>query len=117
MSIAEKRKFYKYIGERIHDARVKMNYNQKGLADSVELTRVSIVNIEKGRQHPSIHLLWRIAKILKVSIHDLLPPDGFGEKTNIDLKKLVDEKTGKVDGNNKLIGFITEVSSSNNQES
>lgn len=113
MSATQQKKFYKIIGERIHNARLKISYNQEGLAKSVNLTRVSIVNIEKGRQHPSTYLLWRIAKVLKVDIIDLLPPDGIGDKVSVDLKKLVDKKTGKSNGNTKLIEFITEVSSSN----
>jgi hypothetical protein len=48
---------------------------------------------------------------------DLLPPDGIGEVINVDLKKLVDEKTGKkTKGKEKLIEFITHVSSSNSPQ-
>lgn len=114
MNIVEQRKFYKNIGERILEARRKANYKQEGLGKSVNLSRVSIVNIEKGRQHPSIHLLWNIAKVLKVEITDLLPTDGFGEKVNVDLKKLVDKRAGKKE-KGKLIDFITVVSTTNTQ--
>lgn len=64
---------YKKIGEKIFEARIKANIKQEGLAESLELSRVSVVNIEKGRQRPSIFLLLKIAQLLKVDYTELIP--------------------------------------------
>lgn len=37
------------------------------------MSRVSIVNIEAGRQHPPVHVLWDIAQELDVELTFLLP--------------------------------------------
>lgn len=37
------------------------------------MSRTSMVNIEKGRQHTSLHVLWEIAERLDVEAKSLLP--------------------------------------------
>jgi len=37
------------------------------------MSRVSVVNIEAGRQHPPLHLLWQIAEILGTDPLLLIP--------------------------------------------
>jgi len=37
------------------------------------MSRVSMVNIEAGRQHPPVHVLWDIAQELDVELASLLP--------------------------------------------
>ncbi len=37
------------------------------------MSRTSVVNIEKGRQHTSLHVLWQIAERLDVEAASLLP--------------------------------------------
>ncbi len=46
---------------------------QAELARLVGLERTSITNIEKGNQKVSLHALYRICEVLKVSIADALP--------------------------------------------
>ena len=65
--------FYAVLGERIRIARKGKNLDQSSLAQAVSLTRTSIINIEKGRQRPSIYQLWMMAQILEVPITDLFP--------------------------------------------
>ncbi|GAB2798288.1 hypothetical protein GCM10027275_49830 [Rhabdobacter roseus] len=50
-----------------------MDMSQGDLALKINLSRTSVVNIEQGRQHPSLYLLWQISEALKVSIFDLIP--------------------------------------------
>lgn len=44
---------------------------QKQLADSVGVTRQTIISIEKGRFQPSVGLALRIARVLGVRVEDL----------------------------------------------
>lgn len=64
---------YKEIGNLIKDARLLRGYTQQGLSETINLTRASVANIERGTQKISIYTLYQIAEILKVSPHSLLP--------------------------------------------
>lgn len=64
---------YDDIGARIKDARNKASLNQDALGEFLGLTRASIVNIENGRQRPSIHLLLKMAQVLDVAFNELVP--------------------------------------------
>lgn len=46
---------------------------QERLARAVNLSRVSISNIEKGRQNFLVHTLWEIARTLGTHPSELLP--------------------------------------------
>lgn len=46
---------------------------QEELGRRVGLSRVSIVNVEKGRQHLAVHQLYAFAKALNVKPEALLP--------------------------------------------
>jgi len=64
---------YEEIGSRIKNARVKANLKQEHVAEYLGLTRMSVANIEKGKQRPSIHLLLLIGEVLAVRYTDLIP--------------------------------------------
>ncbi|RFZ92944.1 XRE family transcriptional regulator [Mucilaginibacter conchicola] len=65
--------FYEKIGERIRNYRLTAGINQEVFSELLNMTRSSVVNIEKGRQRPSLYLLITIANILKVDYIDLVP--------------------------------------------
>lgn len=73
MTESDKKRFYQLIGEAINAARINIGYSQAYLAERINMSRASIVNIEKGRQHPPIHLLWEFSNILNVSLTELIP--------------------------------------------
>lgn len=73
MTNQEKEKLYKQIGENIRVRRNEMGLTQMDFSKKVGLSRASIVNIEQGRQHPYIHLLWDISEVLNVNIQQLIP--------------------------------------------
>lgn len=73
---------YTYIGKKITLYRKDSRLSQENLSKRVELTRTSIVNIEKGRQRPTLEVLYHIAQILGVEIIDLLPPQSFIENSD-----------------------------------
>ncbi|MDE0532824.1 MAG: helix-turn-helix transcriptional regulator [Albidovulum sp.] len=56
----------------LHRKRIQ-GLTQAKLGDAVGLSRTSITNIEKGRQHVSLHQLFGLARALKISPHSLLP--------------------------------------------
>jgi len=66
---------YRLVGNRIRAAReaVRPRLSQKRLADRLGMSRVSIVNIEKGRQHPPVHVLWSLARELDVELTSFFP--------------------------------------------
>lgn len=66
-------KFYEELGVRIKHARINANIKPDALGDILGLTRTSIVNIENGRQKPSIHLLIVIANVFRMNFNELLP--------------------------------------------
>ena len=72
--------FYKSLGERIKYFRSDVrDISQADFADRVELSRPSIVNIEKGRQQLSSYQLIVFAFALGVSPVDLLGVEVSGE--------------------------------------
>ena len=59
-------------GIRIRRLREKRGWTQEMLADKVAVSRVTIARIEIGNRRPSLELLERIAKTLKVKMGDIL---------------------------------------------
>ena len=64
---------YEEFGRRLRSARKAANLTQEALAERVGLTRTSITNIEKGRQHVSLHMLFSLAAAVGVQPVQLLP--------------------------------------------
>lgn len=64
---------YRQIGDNIKKKRQSLKLNQTLLAESINLSRTSLVNIEQGKQHASVFVLWEIAEKLGVTLHDLIP--------------------------------------------
>jgi len=116
MTANEQVKFYQMLGERIKNARIQTGLKQVTFASYLNLSRASIVNIEKGRQHPPIHLLFVIAKVLNIEVTELLPVFvATDEKVSDILKKLITEQTkGDKGTKKKLMGFVEELQSSKN---
>ena len=68
------RNFYIILGNKIRLARKEKGVDQESLAKCLNLSRTSVINIEKGRQRPSIHQIWLMAYHLQFPILDLIPP-------------------------------------------
>jgi DNA-binding XRE family transcriptional regulator len=67
---------YKNIGQMIKKSRQNHKpspISQQTLARKANLSRTSIVNIEKGKHHIQIHTLFSIAQSLNVGLIELLP--------------------------------------------
>lgn len=75
MTDREKELFYRKLGQNIKKAREEIGYSQSAFAQALQISRASIVNLEKGRQRPPLHLLYEIGLKTKVSVAELLPED------------------------------------------
>lgn len=66
---------YKAIGRKIRDARGRLTQrlSQDKLAKRLGISRASVVNIEAGRQHAPVHLLWKVAHALDTDLVMLIP--------------------------------------------
>lgn len=66
---------YIAVGRKIRSARDRSTprLSQDNLAKRLGISRASIVNIEAGRQHAPLDLLWKIAQILELELTMLIP--------------------------------------------
>jgi len=51
--------------------RGERGWTQQELADMVDVSRQTIISLERGRYNPSILLAFRLARLFDVSIEDL----------------------------------------------
>jgi transcriptional regulator with XRE-family HTH domain len=82
------KQLYTQLGRLIRDAREKKGFTQAGLAEATSLSRTTITNIEKGRQHPPIHTLYTIANALTMKVADLLPELQTSPMQSIEAEKI-----------------------------
>ena len=75
MGTADEDALYRVVGDRIRHAREGLpdRLSQAALAESLGISRASIVNIEAGRQHAPLSLLWKVAQHLDVELVTLIP--------------------------------------------
>lgn len=59
------------IYNRVKDLRNKNNQTQGELADLVDVTRLTIISIEKQKYEPSLGLAIKLSKVLGISIEQL----------------------------------------------
>ena len=56
---------------RIKEFREKFGITQEALAAKVDVTRQTILFLEKGKYNPSLRLAFKIARVLNVKIEDV----------------------------------------------
>ena len=107
--------FYRELGENIKTERLKRNINQEELGDYLDLTRTSVINLEKGRHRPSVFQLLQIAEFFEID-YTLLIPDPKREKskrTKISIKNIDNMITDqeKIDKPTKatVMNFLTDI--------
>lgn len=66
-------KSQKQLGRKIQRIRQELGKTQEQFAESVDISRTHMGHIEQGRKSPSLELLEKIAKNLKVKVKDLIP--------------------------------------------
>ncbi len=118
MNEKEKKYLYDFVGSKIKDLRNDVGVSQNDLATKLNLSRVSIVNIEKGRQHLSLHLLYEIARIFDKDIIFFFPsleaPTTISTKIEKEVEQIL-SSTGKKVNSKKIFNFLDEFSSDKNE--
>jgi transcriptional regulator with XRE-family HTH domain len=66
---------YKEFGRGLKKARREADLTQKQVAERVGLTRTSITNIERGKQHIALHQLFLLASAVGRQPAELLPDE------------------------------------------
>lgn len=106
--------FYSELGEKIKVERLRQRISQEDLANFLDLTRSSIINLEKGRHRPSIYQLLQIAAMLNIEYTKLIPVAleiNKNTTTNEELKNKVQSilDPGEFDDNakNAVLGFLS----------
>jgi putative transcriptional regulator len=56
---------------RLEEKRTSRGWTQQELADRVEVSRQTIISLERGRYNPSILLAFRLARLMGSQIEDL----------------------------------------------
>lgn len=64
-------KLPKKLGNKIQKKRKEIGYSQEELAEKIGVSRAYMGFIEQGRNAPSLEILEKIAKHLKMSMSDL----------------------------------------------
>lgn len=64
--------YYKKLGETIIQTRKKKGLSQDQLAILSDIDRSYLAEVEEGKANPSIKFLYKIAKILKIKVNELL---------------------------------------------
>ena len=56
---------------RIRELREELGLTQEALAEKVDVTRQTILFMEKGKYNPSLRLAWRISEVLGRPIEEI----------------------------------------------
>lgn len=66
---------------RIRELREKHGLTQETLADRVDVTRQTILFLEKGKYNPSLRLAYKIARVFNLKVDDVFSfEDEFGSE-------------------------------------
>ncbi len=60
-----------YISNTVHTLRTTKGLTQEELAEKVDVSRQTIISIEKGNYTPSVLLALKIALVFKVGVEDI----------------------------------------------
>lgn len=103
---------YRELGRKIRQARErsKEKVSQEALARRLGVSRTSMVNIEAGRQHAPLHLLWQIAELLGMDLTLLIPSreEMLATSKQAELEKaMIKQIEDLAKGNQERLAFLT----------
>jgi putative transcriptional regulator len=61
---------------RLEQLRLRRSLTQQELADRVEVSRQTVISLERGRYNPSIILAFRLARLFDLRIEDIFLYEG-----------------------------------------
>lgn len=59
----------------IKEMRTAMGLTQDDLSEKLEVSRQTIISLEKGRYNPSLTLAFKLAKLFNCRIEDIFKPE------------------------------------------
>ncbi|AMQ05168.1 helix-turn-helix transcriptional regulator [Sporosarcina sp. FSL K6-1540] len=59
----------------IKEMRTAMGLTQDDLSEKLEVSRQTIISLEKGRYNPSLTLAFKLAKLFNCRIEDIFTPE------------------------------------------
>jgi transcriptional regulator with XRE-family HTH domain len=104
----EQAEFYKLLGANIRSIREGKNFKQDALATHLGFTRISISNIETGKQKIQLHSLLELAEFLNTPLPEMLPSlNSVRKEHNSKLeKKIIDTEVTDSKSMQKIKDFI-----------
>jgi len=66
-----RREFTKLLSEKLREIRRSKKLTQQELADKAGLHLTYVGHLEQGTYHPTVFVMWKIAKALGVSMNEL----------------------------------------------
>jgi transcriptional regulator with XRE-family HTH domain len=107
MSEQELKIFYSLLSSKIIEVRKQLKLTQQAFADELHISRASIVNIEKKRQKPTIHLLFKISILGNVDMNYFFKsiPKDFMEENRF--SKKIDKRISEEEDNIMIKNFIS----------
>lgn len=66
-----RKEFTSRLSERLKEVRKTKKMTQQELADKAGLHLTYVGHLELGKYHPTVYVMWKIARALGVSINDL----------------------------------------------
>ena len=75
------------LGEHIKSARIKKALTQEELAELLDITPTHVKHIESGHRKPSIEILFKAAKILDMSVDNVI----FSDNNDMSIKSEIKE--------------------------
>lgn len=101
---------YEAIGQRIKNERINAGYKQNDFAELLQISRTSLVNIEKGKQRPPVHFFYELSRILNKQIIIFLPQfEEFSSSHQFNIKiteQIIEKSKGNSDIQEKLFEFV-----------
>jgi len=70
-----KKEIKTHMKTRIKELREKLGLTQEDLAKKVDVTRQTILYLEKGKYNPSLRLAYKISRVLNAKIEDIFSFD------------------------------------------
>lgn len=98
--------FYQQLGNALREARIKNGQSQEALAQAMGLSRVTLVNIEKGRQKVQVHNLVEAANFLNIDIAGLLPGQSKTDELNSSVVEKIKKKFSDEYKSNSVEDFV-----------
>jgi len=61
------------FGRKVQKLRKELGYTQEGLAEKLNISRTHMGHIEQGRKSPSLKLMEKLARALRIKVSELFP--------------------------------------------